>query len=133
VSYPADWAVGEHSEGGCAYFDPDPFQVEPATEGPPVAIRLDVENVPYDRVRDSALDGEVISTRETTVAGYDAIRIEDRDDGGPLGAKGRRLTYLADLGSAKTLVLTTNETDADDPARAREILDRMAERLQRTG
>jgi hypothetical protein len=29
-------------------------------------------------------------------------------------------------------VLTTNETDADDPARAREILDRMAERLQRT-
>jgi hypothetical protein len=133
VSYPADWVAREHPDGGCAYFNPEPFEVEPGTEGPAVAIRLDVERVPYERVRSSYLDGEVISQEETEVGGYPALRVEDRDTGGPLAAKGHRLTYIADLGTEQTLVLTTNETDAEDPQRAREVLDLMAERLERAG
>lgn len=42
------------------------------------------------------------------------------------------MTYLADLGE-QTLVLTTNETDADDFTRAQQVLDEMAQRLQRAG
>lgn len=133
VSYPQGWTARDFPDGGCAYFDPEPFEVERGTEAPSVAVRLDVENVAYDRVRSGYLDGEVMSQEETAVAGYDALRIEDRDTGGPLGPKGQRLTYLADLGSEKTLVLTTNETDAEDFEQAQEILDQMAGRLERTG
>ena len=133
VEYPQDWTARDRPDGGCAYFDPEPFEVERGTEGPSVAVRLDVESVAYDRVRQAYLDGEVISQRETTVAGYDAIRVEDRDTEGPLAPKGHRLTYIADLGQEKTLVLTTNETDAEDFQQAQEVLDEMAERLERTG
>ena len=133
VSYPAGWTARDYPDGGCAYFDPQPFQVERGTEGPSVAVRLDVENVPYDRVREAYLRSEVGSQRETTVAGYDAIRIEDRDTDGPLAAKGERLTYLADLGKNTTLVLTTNETDAQDLEQAKQVLDKMADRLERVG
>ena len=139
VSYPADWTARDRPDGGCAYFDPQPFDVEPGTEAPAVAIRLDVESVAYDRVLSGYLDGEVsgyldgevISQRETTVAGYDAIRVEDRDTGGPMAAKGHRVTYVADLGDQQTLVLTTNETDAGNFEQAQGVLDEMAERLER--
>jgi hypothetical protein len=113
-------------------FDPEPFEVERGTAAPSVAVRLDVENVAYDRLRSAYLDGEVMSQDETTVAGYDALRIEDRDTGGPLAPKGQRLTHLADLSAEKTLVLTTNEADAEDVEQAKELLDQMAERLERT-
>lgn len=132
VGYPASWTARDHPAGGCAYFDPRPFEVERATEAPPVAVRLDVERVPYERVREAYVSGEVLAQRQVTVAGYDGIRVEDRDTGGPLAPKGQRLTYLADLGSEKTLVLTTNETDAEDFDLAREVLDQMADRLERT-
>ena len=131
VSYPKGWTARNYPDGGCAYFDPQPFEVQRGTEAPEVAVRLDVENVAYERVKSSYLDGEVISQRETQVAGYPAVRIEDRDTGGPLGPKGRRLTYIADLGGGRTLLLTTNETDARDFTQAQDVVDRMAERLQR--
>lgn len=129
VSYPQGWTARDFPDGGCAYFDPEPFEVERGTEAPSVAVRLDVENVAYDRVRSGYLDGEVMSQEETAVAGYDALRIEDRDTGG----RWRRITYLADLGAEKTLVHTTNETDAEDVEQAKEILHQMTDRLGRTG
>jgi hypothetical protein len=133
VSYPADWIARDYPDGGCAYFDPEPFGVERGTEAPSVAARLDVEPVAYDRVLSSYTDGEVMSQQETEIAGYPAVRVEDRDTGGPLGAKGQRLTYVADLGGEQTLIFTSNETDADDFERAKDVLDEMAERLERTG
>jgi hypothetical protein len=100
-----------------------------------MSVRLDVESVEYEQVRRAYVgdNDQLMSHRETEVAGYPAVRVEDRDTQGPTAPKGRRLTYLADLGQEQTLLLTTNETDADDPERAREVLDLMAERLQRTG
>lgn len=132
VSYPADWIAKDYPDGGCAYFDPEPFGVERGTESPSVAVRLDVESVAYERVKSGYLRGDVIAQRDAEIAGFEAIRIEDRQTEGPLAPKGHRVTYLADLGSEKTLVLTTNETDADDFARAQQLLDEMAERLSNT-
>ena len=131
VSYPAGWTARDYPDDGCSYFDPEPFEVQRGTEVSGVAIRLDVESVPYDRVREGYLRGQVQSQREAVVAGFPGIRIEDEDTGGPTAPKGRRLTYLADLGNDQTLVLTTNETDADQPEAAREVLDEMAQRLER--
>jgi hypothetical protein len=133
VSYPTGWTVKDHPNGGCAYFDPQPFDVERGTEAPSVAIRLDVEAVAYERVKQSYLESDVISQRDAEIAGNEAIRIEDRDTEGPLAPKGHRVTYLADLGTEQTLVLTTNETDAEDFAAAQQLLDEMAQRLQRAG
>lgn len=130
VSYPAGWTARDYPDGGCAYFDPEPFEVQRGTEAPAVTVRLDVESVAYERVTASYLGGEVISQRETTVAGYPAVRIEDNHTQGPLGPKGRRLTYIADLGDEQTLLLTTNQTDANDFAQAEDILDEMAERVR---
>jgi hypothetical protein len=45
---------------------------------------------------------------------------------------GERLTYLADLGEERTIVLTTSERAAEDLARARQVVDLMARRLERT-
>jgi hypothetical protein len=47
------------------------------------------------------------------------------------GPKGERLTYLVDLSTSKTLVRTTDETYAEVVAAARQVLDEMAERLER--
>lgn len=132
VSYPGGWIAKDYPDGGCAYFDPEPFGVERGVEAPSVAVRLDVESVAYERVKSGYLRGDVIAQRDAEVAGYEAIRIEDRQTEGPLAPKGHRVTYLADLGSEKTLVLTTNETDAEDFAQAQEILDEMAGRLSLT-
>jgi hypothetical protein len=132
VSHPGGWTARDYPEGGgCAYFDPEPFEVERGTEAAGMAIRLDVEPTAYDRVREGYLRGEVQSQRETEVAGFPALRIEDEQTRGPSGPKGQRLTYLADLGTEETLVLTTNETDADDFASAQEVLDEMAQRMER--
>jgi hypothetical protein len=133
VSHPAEWTVKDHPHGGCAYFDPQPFDVERGTEAPSVAIRLDVEAVAYERVKQSYLQGDVISQRDAEVVRNEAIRIEDRDTEGPLAPKGHRVTYLTDLGTEQTLVLTTNETNAEDFAAAQQLLDEMAQRLQRAG
>ena len=131
VSYPQGWTARDYPDRGCAYFDPRPFEVERGTEAPSVAIRLDVESVDFDRVRDGYLRGDVIAQEEVRVAGYEGLRIEDRDTEGPLAPKGHRVTYLADLGTGATLVLTTNETDAEDFERAQEVVDAMADRVQR--
>lgn len=131
VSYPEGWAVRDYPDDGCSYFNPEPFEVQRGTEASGVAIRLDVEAVAYERVREGYLRGDVQSQRRVTVAGFQGLRIEDEDTEGPTAPKGERLTYLADLGSEQTLVLTTNETDADDPEAARRVLDEMAQRLQR--
>jgi hypothetical protein len=130
VSYPS-WTARDYPDDGCSYFDPAPFEVQRGTEVSGVAIRLDVESVPYDRVREGYLRGPVQSQREAEVAGFPGIRIEDEDTGGPTAPKGRRLTYLADLGNDQTLVLTTNETDAGQPEAAREVLDELAQQLER--
>ena len=133
VRYPQHWTARDYPGHGCAYFDPQPFEVERGTEAPSVAIRLDVENVAYARVRDGYLRGDVIAQEAARVAGHEGIRIEDRDTDGPLAPKGHRVTYLADLGTEKTLVLTTNETDAEDFGRAQDVVDAMADRLQPVG
>jgi hypothetical protein len=134
VRYPAGWTARDYPDGGCAYFDPEPFEVERRTEVTGVDVRLDVESVPYERVRRAYGEesSELISQQPTQVAGYDAVRVEDRHTGGPLGAMGERLTYLADLGEERTLVLTTSERAAEDLARARQVVDLMARRLERT-
>jgi hypothetical protein len=94
-----------------------------------VAVWLDGEDVAYDRLRSAYLDGEVMSQDETTVAGLRrAAHRGPRHRG-----RWRRITYLADLGAEKTLVHTTNETDAEDVEQAKEILDQMTDRLERTG
>ena len=135
VSYPADWTVRDYpGGGGCASFAPEPFEVERGTEPHGMTIRLDVESREYERIRDAYLeDFDLISQRPAEVAGYEATRIEYRSTFGPSGGKGRSVTYLADLWSSGTLVLSTNETDADDPELGREVLDEMAQRLERTG
>jgi hypothetical protein len=131
VSYPQEWTARDYPDDGCSYFNPEPFQVERGTEVSGVAIRLDIEAVAYERVREGYLRGNVQSQRDTEVAGFPGLRIEDEDTQGPTAPKGERLTYLADLGSEQTLVLTTDETDADDFAAAQEVLDEMAQRMER--
>jgi hypothetical protein len=131
VSYPQAWTARDYPDDGCSYFNPEPFEVQRGTEASGIAIRLDVEPTSYDRVREGYLRGDVQSQRKTEVAGFPALRIEDEQTRGPSGPKGQRLTYLADLGTEETLVLTTNETDADKSEAARRVLDEMAERLER--
>lgn len=131
VTYPQEWTSRDYPDDGCSYFDPEPFEVERGTEVSGVAIRLDVEAVAYERVRDGYLRGDVQSQREVTVAGFDGLRIEDEHTQGPTAPKGERLTYIADLGNEETLVLTTNETDAANFVEARRVLDEMADRMER--
>ena len=134
VFYPQDWSARSGSTGGgCSWFNPDPFELEPGTEASGVAVRLDAEDVEYDRVVRGYREDEVISQREMRVAGWPALRLETRDTTGPMATGERQLSYLADMGAGRTLVLVTNGADTEDDAQARRVVDLMAERLERTG
>lgn len=135
VAYPRGWTAREDpgGTGGCAWFDPEPFELEPATEVSGVAIRLELEPVALDRVLEGYQRDGVRSRTEGELAGWPAVRLETVDTDGPMSTGEPALTWLAEVGPEQTLLLTTNAADTDDDARAREVVDEMARRLEPLG
>jgi hypothetical protein len=130
VSYPAGW----HTNGGevipaCSVFDPEPVQVPPQSELPfDLAIVFGVQEVAFDRTPDPQFE-RVLSSERLTVGGRPALRAELEATGEGLADRGMRtLRYAIDLGGGRSLLASTNNTDASY-ARDQEILARMVETI----
>jgi hypothetical protein len=131
VAYPAGW----HTNTGevipaCSAFDPEPVQVPAQSEMPfDIAAVFSVQEMPFDRAGDPQFE-RVLSSERVTVAGRSAVRAEVESTGEGLADRGlRTLRYTIDLGGGRSLVATTNRTDASYDAN-REILARMVESLE---
>lgn len=136
ISYPGGWHTDPGDVlGPCRVFDPEPLELEPNTEIPfDVAVVLDVEDIPYDEIRDAIRDDDrglrVRSLTETRVAGRPAIRVHGVGTGAALLPEGMdRYGYVVDL-DERTLLATTYE--AGDPSfeTKRDVLDAMVESLE---
>jgi len=130
VSYPAGWHTnGPEVIAACSAFDPEPVQIPPQSEIPfGLAIVISVQEVPFDRPADPQFE-RTLSSERLTVAGRPAVRAELESTGEGLADRGMRtLRYTIDLGAGRSLVASTNKTDAAYDAN-KEILARMVETI----
>jgi hypothetical protein len=132
VSYPAGW----HTNGGdvipaCSAFDPEPVQVPAQSEMPfDIAIVIGVQQVPFDRAGSDPQFERVLSSERLTIAGRPASRAEVEATGEGLADRGlRTLRYAVDLGGGRSLVASTNRTDASYE-RDKAILARMLDTIE---
>jgi hypothetical protein len=132
VSYPAGW----HTNSGevipaCSAFDPEPVQVPAQSEMPfDIAIVIGMQHVPFVRVGGDPQFERVLSSERLTVAGRQALRAEVEATGEGLADRGMRtLRYTIDLGGGRSLIASTNRTDASYE-RDKEILARMLETIE---
>lgn len=127
VTFPADWHVAAQPDIAlCAFFHPEPLELEPATEADGVAVRLDMLTEPFEEARRMLSRDGTQSAREELVGGRRAARFEGETDGAGLLPPGlATTTWIVDLGS-RTLLLTSDESGSDDYAAAVEVLDAMA-------
>jgi hypothetical protein len=120
VAYPDGWVTNEETtfEHGtvpaCRHFDPDDATPPRPNELTGFGVILHVDAVAFhDAGSGDPLGAEVLEEEETTVAGQDAWRREDRltEDGirGPDGA--RVMTWVVDL-EGSILVASTHEVAA---------------------
>ncbi|MFP5220527.1 MAG: hypothetical protein ACLGIG_12515 [Actinomycetes bacterium] len=97
VRYPEGWTARQFGpDGGCAYFDPEPFEVPQDTEVSGIAVVLDVEHVPYERVRDGYLSNDVLERGDSELAGLpgDRLLVRRGQRPGPAGRPRRHATGL---------------------------------------
>lgn len=128
VGYPADWNTNEPQENvdACRVFHPGEIDIEPNTEiGLHYTVSMYIDQVEFERVRDSDSPNEVLEERETTIDGRDALIREIRSTGDALLPEGeRQYAYYVDL-DGEMFVATTHTVGDTDYEQDKEILDRM--------
>lgn len=130
LSYPDDW----HANPGtvlepCRVFDPEPVDLEPATEIPfGLGVSSYPEDIPYDEMveligEDPGL--EIRSSDEVEVDGRRALRVDGVGTGFAMLPEGMgSYGYTIDLEDG-TLVVRTYDAGAPGIDEKRKILDRM--------
>lgn len=128
VSYQAGWTTNRGEVvPACTAFDPDAFEIPRDSEMPfDIAVVIDVEDVPYERITEPSRAERIISNEQVTIDGRDARRVEVESTGEGLASPGMRsLRYVVDLGNGRSLVATTHDVEGTDYHRNQEILGRM--------
>lgn len=112
IAYPADWfTTTNNPENACRWFDPEPFEVRDATEGPLTAMTVTVVDQPFAELVRSFEQPEgrrVLRAERSEVAGRPALRHESENTEEillPVGA--RSYGWLVDFGDRAVLVETT--------------------------
>ena len=133
VSYPADWWVHprdpEHHTPACAFFHPEPLELEYGTEAPGLAIDLGVDGL-WVNMQFPSPDAEVVSERRATVAGHEAVRREQRSVQGTMLPAGTLSTvWVVNLDPLGLVAATSDfgELDYEENQRA---LDRMIQSVK---
>jgi hypothetical protein len=131
ISYPGDWHTNaENGLPPCSVFDPDPIQLPEAGEVPPdLAVTIRRDDTAYeDMIAEDEFEDR--TEEEGTIGGKRTLRVESTATGaGLLDAGTVSYRYYVDL-DGQTLVAETNDVEAADFARNREVLDRMMETIQ---
>ncbi|MEC4818238.1 MAG: S-layer homology domain-containing protein [Scytonema sp. PMC 1069.18] len=131
VSYPNNWQTNSGEVvNQCEVFDSESIQLEPYTEDFDEAVYFDLEKVSFDRLANpDSRSANVISRREITIDGRQAVVIETEATGFGLLPEGRlSYKYVIDFGD-RTLVATTYDVPNQDYQRNKQVLDRMVDSL----
>lgn len=132
VRYPTGWVT---NSGGvlpqCQVFDSDAVQLEEATDDLDEAVYFDLENIPYNELV-SRLGGptsQILSRRQTTVNGRQAVVKESEATGPGLLPPGRRVyAYYIDF-KDQTLVVRTYSVPSQPYQTNKQVLDQMVKSL----
>lgn len=133
MRYPAGWWTNDGSVTElCRYFHPEPVRVEPGTELIGVAIRIDIEDLSYERaIAGGGMD--VTDERRLEIDGQQAMRREGKVTRSVYLRTGARIvSYYVMLSGGRTLFATTAEVQGVDFERSREVLDAMMSTLDVT-
>lgn len=133
VTYPESWWVHErdpeHSIPDCAFFHPDPLELEYNTEAPGLAIDLGVDGL-WPNVQFPSPDADVVSERRETVAGHEAVRREQRSVPGTILPEGTLSTvWVVNLEPLGLVASTSDYADLDYAAN-QQVLDGMIASLK---
>jgi hypothetical protein len=117
----------------CRLFHPTPFEVQPGTEEPPVAVSVKREPIPLDDFVQGSTGSsyEVLQQERLTVAGRPAVRLELRaTSDSPLLPPGTR-EYVYAVGDGDSVVRASTLTVRGlDYAGNKAVLDEMVRTLQ---
>lgn len=134
ISYPSAWHT---NTGGpvepCRFFHPSPFEVEPHTEEPSVAISVKREEIPLERFLESGYHGYQVLLREPlTLAGHPALRFELlATQEAPLSEPGlREYLYVVRAGPDSFIRASTLDLQGLDYPHNKDVLDRMVRTLE---
>lgn len=132
VRYPTGWMTNAGEVlPQCQVFDSDSVQLKAATEDFDEAVYFDLERIPFNGLV-SKLGGptsRVLSRRQTSVNGRQAVAVETEATGSGLLPAGRRTyQYLIDF-NGQTLVVRTYNVPNQSYETNKQVLDRMAESL----
>jgi hypothetical protein len=126
VEHPPDWETNDGSVmSRCSLFDPEPIEVEPATEIPlDIAVTITVEPTEPDRILDAA-GAEELSREESTVDGREAVRQETRATGDALAPEGTLTTRWVVTLDDGALVARTHDVGEPPYEESQAVLDQM--------
>lgn len=138
VAYPADWYTDATGPSyACRWFDPNEFELEPATEPPLTALTINPTQRAFDQASGDlgASDSHRLQFSETvTVGGQQAVRFERVQTRDALFPEGTRTYgYLFDHEGRALYVQTSRIPGTDvDYERNKQVVDRAAATVQFT-
>ncbi len=134
ISHPSAWTTnsGKGVEP-CRFFHPTPFEVQPNSEEPLVAVSVKRETVPLDTFVEGNTGSsyEVLQQERLTLAGRPAVRLElSATQESPLLPPGTR-EYLYAIGDGDSVVrVSTLAVRGLDYAGNKAVLDEMVRTLE---
>ncbi|WNG62350.1 hypothetical protein F0U59_52380 [Archangium gephyra] len=134
IAHPSAWKTNTgNGVEPCRFFHPTPFEVQPHSEEPLVAVSVKREPMPLDTFvqGNTGSSNEVLQQEKLTLAGRPAVRLELRaTQESPLLPPGTR-EYLYAIGDGDSVVrLSTLAVRGLDYAGNRAVLDEMVRTLE---
>jgi hypothetical protein len=133
VNYPTGWVSNAGDVlNSCQVFDPTSITLPERSSSFNEAIHLRIDSIPFEEVADTDDITETILTRrDTTVDGYEAIIEESESTGRALLPEGvRSYAYLINLGDGEIMVASTYDVANQQYTRNKRVLDQMISTLR---
>ena len=133
VNYPNGWMTNSGDVlHACQVFDPRPITLPERSSSFDEAIHLRFDSIPYEEAADTEdITETILSRRETTVDGYEAVVEESESTGRALLPQGvRSYTYVINLDDGEIMVASTYDIATQNYTRNKQVLDQMISSLR---
>jgi hypothetical protein len=133
VNYPTGWVSNAGDVlNSCQVFDPTSITLPERSSSFNEAIHLRIDSIPFEEVADTDDITETILTRrDTTVDGYEAIIEESESTGRALLPEGvRSYAYIINLGDGEIMVASTYDIANQQYTYNKKVLDQMVSTLR---
>lgn len=133
VNYPNGWMTNSGDVlHACQVFDPRSINLPERSSSFDEAIHLRFDSIPYEEAADTEdITETILSRRETTVDGYEAVVEESESTGRALLPQGvRSYTYVINLDDGEIMVASTYDIATQNYTRNKQVLDQMISSLR---